>query len=89
MIELALEAARFDLRRRVVAVCRGEILALLGENPVALQIAVQSKIAENIEGVIDVFESPAQLVAAVAPLGKIFLEYLPALHLAQRRGDLA
>ena len=89
VVELALEGARFDLRRRVVAVCRGEILALLGENPVAVEIAVQSEVTENIEGVIDVFESPAQLVAAVAPLGKIFLEYLLALRLAQRRGDLA
>ena len=76
MVELALEAALFDLRRRVVAVHRGKILALLGENPVAVQVAVEAEIAEDVEGVIDVFEGAAELVAAVAPLGEKFLENL-------------
>src|SRR5258706_8980466 len=89
MIELALEVALFDFRRRVVAVRGREILALLGENPMAVQVAIQTEIAENIEGVIDVLERPAQLVAAVAPFGKILLKNLLPLVWAQRRGDLA
>ena len=79
MVELACETGLVDFRRRVVAVYGGEVLALLGENPVAVEIAVQSEITENVEGVIDVFESPAQLVAPVAPLRKNTLGDLPAL----------
>ena len=37
-----LKSALFDLRRRVVAVHRGKILALLGENAVAVQIPVET-----------------------------------------------
>ena len=51
----------------------------------ALQIAVEAEIAEDVEGVIDVLESAAELVAAVAPLGKMFFENLAPLfsaHLA-------
>ena len=32
----------------------------------AVQIAVEAKITEDVEGVIDVLERPAELVAAVA-----------------------
>lgn len=37
-----------------------EVQALLHENPVATQIAIKTPIAENIERVIDVLESPAR-----------------------------
>ena len=41
-----LEACFFDLRWRVVAVNGGEILAFLGENAMAVQVAVEAKITE-------------------------------------------
>ena len=66
MVELDLETRLLDLRRPVVTVHCSEILALLRENPVAVQIAVEAKITEDVEGVIDVFKRPAWFVAAVA-----------------------
>ena len=79
-IELAFETSLLDLRRRVVTVRRGEVLALLRENAMAVEIAVEPQIAENIEGVIDVFESPAWLIAAVAAFAEVLFEYLAAAH---------
>ena len=75
-----LKPGLFDLWRRVVAVHGGEVLAFLGENPVAMQIAIEPEIAEDVEGVIDVLEGAAELVAAVPALGKMFCENLPPLR---------
>ena len=55
----------------------------------AVQIAVEAKITENVEGVIDVLERPAELIAAVAPFAEVFFEYLAAFFNAHLGGDLA
>ena len=70
----------------VVAMHRGEILALLGENAVALKIAIQTEIAENVERVINVFERAAEFVSAVAPSIEILRrESLAAVRDSLRR----
>ena len=67
----------------------GEILALLGENAMAVQIAVEAKITQDVKGVIDVLERPAELIAAVAAFGEVFFEYLAAFFNAHLSSDLA
>ena len=56
MVELVLETGLCDLRRCVVAVHRGKILAFLGKNAMAVEIAIEAEITEDVEGIIDVFE---------------------------------
>ena len=55
----------------------------------AVQIAIEAEIAENVEGVIDVLERPAEFVAAVAAFAKILFENLAPLFIAHLGGDLA
>src|SRR5581483_8906291 len=55
---------------------------------VALQVAVEAEVPEDVEGVIDVFEGAAELVAAVAPFGEMLGENLPALLGIHPGGDL-
>ena len=67
-----------------------KVLALLGENAMAVQIAVEAKIAEDVEGVIDVLERPAELVAAVAAFAEMLVrESCRRSSVAHLGGDLA
>jgi len=66
----------------------GEVLAFLGENAMALQVAVEAEITKNIEGVVDVLERSAELVAAVAPFAEVFRENLPPRYGAHLGCDL-
>src|SRR4029434_327726 len=61
-IELALETCFLDFLRRVVAVRGRERLPLLGQNPVAMEVPIQSKVAQNIKRIIDVLENPARFI---------------------------
>ena len=79
-VELGFKTGFLDLRRRVVTVHGGKVLTLLGENSMAMQIAVESEIAENIEGVISIFEGAAELVTAMPTHGKLFLQDLAPLR---------
>src|ERR671919_204817 len=72
LIKLDLESRLFDLLRRVVAVDGRKVLALLGQDAVAVKVAVTAQIAENIEGVINVFERADRLVASMATLAEKF-----------------
>src|SRR5215831_19118197 len=56
LIELALESSFFDLLWRVVSVNRRKSLAFLSQNSMAMQVAVQAEIAENVERIIHVLE---------------------------------
>ena len=55
----------------------------------AVQIAVEAKITEDVEGVIDVLERPAEFIAAVAAFTEVFFEYLATFFNAHLGGDLA
>ena len=88
-LELGFKTSFLNLRRRVVAVDRGEVLALLGENSMPVQIAIESEIAENVEGVIGILECPAELVTAVPALGKLLLQDLSPLGGIHPGNDLS
>src|SRR4249920_2287362 len=86
IVELALETGFLDLWRSVVTMHGGEILALLGENAMAVQIAVEAKITEDVEGVIDVLEGPARFIAAMPPLAEVLLQdFSPFIRIHAQR----
>ena len=73
-LKLGFKTGFLNLWRRVVAVDRREVLALLSENSMPVQIAIESEIAENVEGIIGILEGATELVAAVPAPGKLLLQ---------------
>ena len=54
----------------------------------AVKIAIETEVTEDVEGVINVLEGAAELVAPVAPFAEVFRENLPALFGAHLGCDL-
>jgi hypothetical protein len=57
-VELGLEPGLFDFRRGVIAVHGGKFLPLLRQNPVALQIPIEAKGADNVIRYTDLLNHP-------------------------------
>src|SRR3989338_2725198 len=72
-MEIRPEAGLFDFRRSIIAVRSGEVLSLLGEDPMAVKIAVKPKIAENIEGIVNLLEGASGLVPSTTSPLQIFI----------------
>src|SRR5262249_13017198 len=86
LVELVFETGFFDLRRSIVAADCRKLLTFLSQNPVAMQIAIQAEVTEDVERIIDVLEGPPRFVAPMAPLTEMrgqYLTPLPCAHCAR------
>ena len=93
-----LEPSLLDLRRRVIAVHGGEILALLGEYSMPLEVTVDSQITNDIERIICMLKCPTGFVTAVPALSDVGVENLCPLlsrkffhqsaHLTERQAHI-
>ncbi len=82
-----LHAGLGELRRGLVPVCRGQVLPLERQHPVALQVPEPSVVPQDVEPVPDPLETTSRLVAPVGALTDVGGEDLgptcrgPAPHL--------
>ena len=83
----AVETRFRDLRRRVVAVGGGEVLPFLGKQAMPLKVAVGAEVADDVEGVIDLLQRPARLLAPVPAALHVGVEHLllPLVREARRQ----
>ena len=55
----------------------------------AMDVAIGAEIADNVERIINVLESPPRFIAAVTPLAEVLLENFSSFIRIDLRNDLA
>ena len=68
-----MESCIDDFLRRHIAVDDRKVLALLGQDPVALEVAVDAEIREDVKRIIDVLQCPARMILRHSSVDMAFI----------------